>query len=116
MTDFIYRGVFILLILKLFMTMYQRKFNETGTIKRLVSLYQSMIIGVLYLSISIIKARVLSENFIYVSLLLFIVILVLFRKILFPYHSICEKCHKKLKISQILFIDSQKCSICENIH
>lgn len=116
MIDLLYKGVFALLLFKLFMTMYQRKFNETGGYKRLVSLYQSVLIGIAYIVMSSIKAKGFNENLIVIVFIVAILILVLLRKQLFPYKAKCEKCQKKLKLFQILFLDSQACSECEDIN
>ncbi len=113
MIDLIHRAVFILLIFKLLMTMYQRKFNETGGKKRIVSLYQSLYLGVLYIAISGIMARGLSLNLVYIAVIITIIGGILLRKKLFPYSSKCEICQKKLNITQILFIDSKKCPNCK---
>lgn len=113
MIELIHRVVFILLILKLLMTMYQRKFNDTGGKKRILSLYQSLYIGVLYIALSGIIANGYSLNFVYIALFVTIIVGILLRKVLFPYKLKCEICQKKLNITQILFIDSKKCLNCQ---
>lgn len=112
MTDIVYRVVFYTLILKLLMTLYQRKFNETGGLKRMVSLYHCLIIGALYGILSGIRVKSLPDFYIYIAIVVCLVVFGLFRKKLFPYMLNCSECGKRLKISQILFIDSQLCNQC----
>lgn len=116
MNDLIYKTIFVLLLLKLLMTMYQRKYNEEGTFKRVVSLYQSMGLGLIYILMSIIKAKGFNENLIVLVLVGGIIMFFLLRKTIFPYSSKCVNCNKRLKLSQILFIDSLNCTECEEIH
>ncbi len=113
MIELIHRAVFLLLIFKLLMTMYQKRFSETGGNKRVVSLYQSLYLGILYISISGIMAKSLNLSLVYVAVGITIITGILLRKILFPYSSKCEICQKNLKITQILFIDSKKCPNCQ---
>ena len=113
MNDIIYKTIFVLLTLKLIMTMYHKRYGELGTYKRVVSLYQSIWLGVIYIVMSIIKAKGLNEKLIIVALALGVVSFYLLRSRLFPYKFKCENCNKKLKISQVLYIDSTKCSECE---
>lgn len=116
MNDLIYKTIFVLLIFKLIMTMYQRKFGQEGSYKRVVSLYQSMGLGFIYVLMSIIKAKGYNENLIIIALLVGILMFFLLRKTFFPYTSKCIVCNKKLKIRQILFMDSLKCPECYEIH
>lgn len=113
MINLIQNIVFYLLIAKLGMTLYQRKYNETGEKKRIVSFYQSVLIGGLYAAVSAIKVKELNEGLVYVVILIAIALGFILRKILFPYTTKCETCKKRLKLSKILFEDSQKCSQCE---
>lgn len=115
MTELIHRAVFVLLLFKLFMTLYQRRFMETGVKKRLLSLYQSLYLGVIYGSISGIISMNKSEYLIYIILLLAIIVAYLLRKRLFLYTKKCEMCGKNLSISQILFIDDLKCEKCKKL-
>lgn len=112
MINILYRGLFILLILKLTMTLYQRRFNEVGGQKRMVSLYQSLILGVLYIVFSIVISKSLSPIIVYLSLLGTVFLCIVVRRTLFPYVTKCEKCQKHLGIQQILFIDSEICPVC----
>lgn len=115
MNDLIYNTMFFLLIIKLLMTMYQRRFADDGTYKRLISLYQSVGLGIIYTFMSIIKAKGFNENYIVLVFILGIAAFVLLRKFLFPYSFKCKNCNKKLKISQVLYVDSPKCSKCDII-
>lgn len=114
MINIIYRVVFYLLLFKLTMTLYQRRYNVEGGRKRLASLYQSVLIGLLYCILSIVIAKAYNDKLVYAAVFSVIIISFLFRQKLFPYISVCQKCGKKLKIQQILFIDSQNCPECEN--
>lgn len=114
MVNIIQNIVFYILIAKLLMTLYQRKYNETGAVKRFASFYQSALVGGLYASITAIKVKELPVLLVYVAILIAVVIGVVLRKKLFPYGRKCESCGKQLKIRKILFEDSQKCSQCEN--
>ncbi len=103
-----------MLILKLSMTLYQRKYNDTGSKMRVVSLLQSIYIGSLYVVIIIVKEKELPEFIVYCYLFLIPGIGYIFRKSLFPYKRRCLKCKEGLKISQILFEDSHLCKQCDN--
>ncbi len=113
MIDIIYRVVFFILLFKLTMTLYQRRFNDTGGNKRVASLWQCVLLGALYCSIAIIRVKYYNELFIFIAIIITLVVGIIFRKKLFPYERKCEKCGKNLKTVQILFIDSKKCPICE---
>lgn len=113
MINIIYRVVFYILLLKLTMTLYQRRFNNVGGNKRLASLYQSVVIGALYCGLSVIIAKALSDYLVYLALIVAIVVTILFRKKLFPYKNRCQKCRNRLKIKQILFLDSEICQKCK---
>lgn len=115
MIELIHRVVFILLILKLFLTLYQRRFIEVGVKKRLLSLYQSLFLGVVYGLISGIITLNHPDYLIYIVLVVTIIFGYLLRKKLFSYRRKCERCGENLSISQILFIDNQKCEKCENL-
>lgn len=115
MIEIIHRVLFIFLIAKLLMTMYQRRFTESGGRKRLLSLYQSLFLGVVYGAVSAIITLNKPESFIYSTLIISIVTGFLLKKVLFPYVTKCESCGKKLSISQILFIDDLKCEKCRNL-
>ena len=114
MIDIIYRVVFALLLFKLTMTLYQRKYNDVGSRKRFVSLLQSLLLGCLYSIIAIIRVKAFNNYLVYVAVVVAIGIGIILRKKLFPYRSKCTNCNGKLKIEQILFIDSQKCLNCSN--
>lgn len=106
--------LFYILIAKLGMTLYQRRYNETGGNKRLASLYQSLLIGALYGGVSIVKTKDLPIILFYVLVGIVVFISIRSRKSIFPYNSQCSSCGKKLKLTQILFLDNQKCNQCEN--
>lgn len=114
MVDLLYRFVFTLLIVRLAVTLYQRRYNLNGGIKRMAGLYQSLVLGALYGVVSAIRVKGLGDQYIYGAILFVVVLFILLRKRFFPYKSKCNRCGKSLKISKILFIDSQLCSQCEN--
>lgn len=114
MIEVLHKIIFYILMAKLIMTLYQRRYNDTGEKKRFASLYQSFLIAGLYAAVSGIKMKNLSDIFVYTALFISVAAAVLFRRKLFPYHLKCESCGKSLKLSKILFVDSQKCSLCEN--
>jgi len=95
------------------MTMYQRKFNENGGYKRLVSLYQSLYLGVIYIGMSSVIARGYNLNLVYLVLIVGVLVGILLRGKLFPYTTKCETCHGRLKLSQILFLDDKNCQKCK---
>ncbi|MGL1892365.1 MAG: hypothetical protein OCD02_12120 [Spirochaetaceae bacterium] len=113
MINLIYRVVFYILLLKLTMTLYQRRYNSEGGKKRIASLYQSVVIGALYCFISIVMAKSFNYYLVYIAVFVTISSCIYYRKKLFPYKSKCQNCGDKLKIRQILFIDSQICPNCE---
>lgn len=115
MIELLHRTVFILLLFKLFMTLYQRRFMDTGVKKRLLSLYQSLYLGVIYGAISGLISMNKPDSLTYLILVLATVVGFLLRKRLFAYTKKCERCGKTLAISQILFIDDQKCEKCKNL-
>lgn len=106
------RILFILTVVKLAMTLYQRRYNLNGGVKRMASFCQSLFLIVLYGAMSGLKLKGLDTLFIYGVLAVFLAIGILFRKRLFPYKCRCVKCGKSLNIKQILFIDSHLCNQC----
>lgn len=96
------------------MTLYQRRYNLNGGKKRMASLMQSVLIGFLYVIITVVRVKNISETVVYVTIIAVLVAGFIGRKRLFPYSGKCRSCGKKLKIDQILFIDSQLCDQCEN--
>ncbi len=100
-------------MVKLLMTLYQRRYNNTGGSKRIASLLQSLLIGALYVAISVVRLKGLPSPIIYISIILVPIVGVIFRKQLFPYKTECSECGSKLKIDQILFKDSEICSQCK---
>lgn len=114
MIHYLYRAVFVLLIFKLLMTLYQRRFNQNGGMKRMASLQQSVLIGFLYAVITVVRSKGVSEVVIYAATIAVVIVGFLRREKLFPYKTRCISCNKRLKITQILFIDSQLCQQCEN--
>lgn len=112
MIEIIHRVLFVLLIAKLLMTMYQRRFMDVGAGKRLVSLYQSLLLGVVYIAVSVIISQVKPDYLVYLVLLLGVITGVLLRAKLFPYQIVCNRCQSRYKLDQILFVDHPKCRNC----
>lgn len=102
---------FILLVLRLGLFLYQRRYNKVGLKKRVAGLYQSLILGGFYLLFTAIVLNKAPVSVIPLFLCVCGVVIVLAGKHIFPYSLTCS-CGKKLSLTEILFIDSNNCSEC----
>ncbi len=113
MIDFIVDYFYYLFLGILVLNIIQRKQRERGMKKRSATLYQAILVFILYVGASVIKAEGLEPKWIIVPLAVIAVALYFFRERIIPYKTKCINCGARLDMNQMFLYDANLCSKCD---
>ena len=112
-SHFFSRYLYYPVVLILLFNLFQRRYKEEGRSKRLATLYLGIMVMALwalsffFLRFGIPDILLLSAPAVYTVLIL------AFRDRMLPFRFHCACCGKQLSPKTVMFIDSNRCSACE---
>jgi 8-oxo-dGTP diphosphatase len=89
-----------------------RKYGKAASRKRMASLYHAIAVFLITTTAGFIVARELTDKYLLAGTALVIVLMVVFRKRVFPYRLTCAGCSKRLDSKTIYFLDDNLCPAC----
>ena len=91
------------------------KHRGRGHIKRMATIYQSIMVFVIYITAMFIQGEGLNNNLIFIPIIIVAGLLYFFRSKTLPYALRCRNCGAKLNSKQIFMYDSNLCENCDPI-
>ena len=113
MIDFIADYFYYVFLGLLVLNIIQRKYRERGVKKRGATLYQAILVFILYIGATVIREEGFEKKWIIIPLALIAVALYFFRDRIVPYKTRCINCGAKLNTNQIFIYDANLCSSCD---
>ena len=93
--------------------LYQRRFKEAGTRKRIATLSLTMVLIGAWVAAWVFARYGIDDKFLLLVAALAVAVVVWQRKLMLPYRLVCARCGAPLRITRILCHDSNKCETCE---
>lgn len=93
--------------------LYQRRFKEAGTRKRIATLSLTMILIVTWVAAWVFSRYGIGDIWLLFVAVLAVAVVIWQRKLMLPYRLLCVQCGKPLTLTRILSHDSNKCEACE---
>jgi len=93
--------------------LYQRRFKEAGTRKRIATLSLTTVIIGAWAAAWVFARYGISDTYLLAVAVLAVAVVVWQRKLMLPYRLSCARCGTPLSITRILSHDSNKCEACE---
>jgi len=100
------------LIIVIVPNLFFRKYGQKSIKKRKANLYQAIAVFIVTMSASIITQYKFGDIYLYIITSVVIVLLVVFRKNVFPYTRKCEKCGATLDLKTIYYMEKNLCTSC----
>jgi len=94
------------------LNLFFRKFGSAATHKRMSSLYHAMAVFLIISVAGFVVAKGLTDIYLYGGLAIVVALFIIFRKRVFPYRLSCPRCHARLNIKTIYFMDDNLCAAC----
>ncbi len=113
--NFVSRYFYYIFLGLIILTVIQRKQGQAGAGKRLAVLITAILFFIMYIGALGIKMKNFNPVWLLLPLFVDISLIYVLRDKLLIFKSKCRKCGKKLEISDILYIDSNKCSTCRKV-
>ncbi len=112
-SHFLNRILYYPVVLIFLLNLFQRRHMEEGRGKRFAIFY----IGLLFLAFwgctfFFIRFRI-PDGFLILLVAASMVLIIIKRRIFFPFRFKCAGCGQKLKIKEFLFVDSNLCNLCK---
>ena len=93
--------------------LYQRRYREAGTRKRIATLSLTMVIIAAWVAAWVFARYGIGDSWLLLVAVLAVAVVVWQRKLMVPYRLLCVQCGKPLSITRIFSHDSNKCEACE---
>ena len=113
MIDFIADNFYYVFLGWLVLNLIQRRYRGRGTKKRSATLYQAILIFIVYIGATIIREESLEVKWIIVPLIIVAGAIYFFRDRILPYKRNCVNCDAKLNMNQIFIYDANLCENCD---
>ncbi|QEN08232.1 hypothetical protein EXM22_09615 [Oceanispirochaeta crateris] len=113
MIDFIADNFYYVFLGWLVLNLVQRRYRERGSKKRTATLFQAILIFILYIGATVIREEGFEPKWIMVPLGIIAAMIYIFRSKIFPYRRDCAHCGAKLNLNQIFLYDANLCSNCD---
>ncbi len=112
MIDFIVDKFYYLFLGLIVLSLVQRH-RGRGNSKRTATIFQAILVFIIYIGAMVIKEENLEKKWIIVPLAIVAAVLYFFRSRIIPYKMHCRNCGAKLNAAQIFMHDSNLCSNCD---
>lgn len=89
-----------------------RRYGQAAVKKRMASLYHGIIVFIIMILALSIVERELSDIYLYIGIIVVVLLLLIFRKNIFPYRLNCPDCSNRLDFRTIYFMDDSLCANC----
>ncbi len=93
--------------------LYQRRFKEAGTRKRIATLSLTMVLIGAWAAAWVFSRYGIGDTWLLLVAVLAVAVVVWQRKLMLPYRLLCVQCRAPLTITRIFSLDSNKCEACE---
>jgi hypothetical protein len=93
--------------------LYQRRFKEAGTRKRIATLSLTMVLIGAWAAAWVFSRYGIGDTWLVLVAVLAVAVVVWQRKLMLPYRLFCVQCRAPLSITRIFSHDSNKCEACE---
>jgi 8-oxo-dGTP diphosphatase len=113
MIDFIAVNFYYVFLGWLVLNLIQRRYRARGSKKRTATLFQAILIFILYIGATVLREEGFEPKWIIVPLGAIAAIIYFFRSKIFPYRRDCANCGAKLNMNQIFLYDANLCSNCD---
>lgn len=113
MIDFIADNFYYLFLGWLVLNLVQRRYRARGSKKRTATLYQAILIFIVYIGATIIREEGFEVKWIIVPLIVVAAAIYFFRDRILPYKRNCVNCDAKLNLNQIFLYDANLCVDCD---
>ncbi|MDC7233497.1 MAG: hypothetical protein PQJ58_09715 [Spirochaetales bacterium] len=113
MIDFIADNFYYVFLGWLILNLVQRRYRERGTKKRSATLYQAILIFIVYIGATVIREEGFEVKWIIVPLAVVAAAIYFFRDRILPYKRNCVNCGAKLNMNQIFLFDANLCADCD---
>ena len=113
MIDFIADNFYYVFLGWLVLNLIQRRYRARGAKKRTATLYQAILIFIIYIGATIIREESFEVKWIIVPLAVVAAAIYFFRDRILPYKRNCVNCDAKLNMNQIFIYDANLCTDCD---
>ncbi|MBF9017480.1 MULTISPECIES: hypothetical protein [unclassified Oceanispirochaeta] len=113
MIDFIADNFYYVFLGWLVLNLIQRRYRSRGAKKRTATLYQAILIFIIYIGATIIREESFEVKWIIVPLAVVAAAIYFFRDRILPYKRNCVNCDAKLNMNQIFIYDANLCADCD---
>jgi 8-oxo-dGTP diphosphatase len=93
--------------------LYQRRFKEAGTRKRIATLSLTMVLIFAWVTAWVFARYGIGDTWLLLVAVLAVAVIIWQRRLMVPYRLSCAQCGKPLSVTRIFSHDSNKCEACE---
>ncbi len=112
-TSFLNRFLYYPVVLIFALNLLQRRHVREGASKRLATLYIGIGLLALWGYTFLSNLLALDDLYLIPVIIVIIGVCIFFRGHVFPFRLFCERCGKLLRLREFLYVDSNRCSICD---
>lgn len=113
MIDFIADNFYYVFLGWLVLNLVQRRYRGRGAGKRSATLYQAILIFIVYIGATVIREEGFEVKWIIIPLAVVAAAIYFFRDRILPYKRNCVNCGAKLNMNQIFLYDANLCEKCD---